>query len=76
MSDLLWAFQMANQVQEIVQTCKSIYWDRWETVKAEYKAKLEAHHQEHKTKNLLASAIKMSEWQDARLVLVLIGSSV
>lgn len=67
---------LAYQTKQIVDTCKFIYGDKREEIKAIYKAKLEKHQKENNTASLLSSAIAMSEWQDEKLVIVLIASAV
>lgn len=70
------AMQITLKVKECLDACKSLYWDRWPSIRDEYVVKLKEHKRCNKTSSLLGSAIKMSEGQPASYKMVLLGASV
>ena len=68
---------LSHQAKECLDAAKFLYGDRWESVKKETREKhLQPHHEANKTKNLLSSAIRLSEGQDERFVLVLLAAAL
>lgn len=69
--------KLTHQARECLEAAKFLYGDRWESVKkATRENHLQPHHEANKTTNLLSSAIRLSEGQDERFVLVLLAAAL
>lgn len=69
-------FTMTSKLWQIREACVLLYWDRREWLKKQYQEALKEHQERYKTDSLLSSAIAMSEWKEAKEVLVILGSAI